>query len=303
MGITWIDLLGAFGGGLFGAAIGGLPAFIFTGFTLLVGIGLALSGAVTFDFSGSIAFGPVLAPPVAFGGGVAAAAYAARRGILKSGKDITSGLAGLNAPDVLLVGGLFGLLGFAVMKILTYLVNGALDAGGLTVILSAIAVRLIFGTTGFFGTPTEEAAKRGRFVPGGDQVWVPYQQDWLQVSVIGLGAGLMSSWAALAVAAADPDLAGIGTLIGFGISAASLIFMQAGFNVPVTHHMTLVAATAASASGSLLVGALFGVIAAIVGECASRLMLIHGDTHIDPPANAIWILTLLITILNRIGII
>lgn len=301
MGITWVDLLGAFGGGLLGAAVGGLPAFILTGFTLLAGIALTLAGD-TFDFSGNIALGPFLAPPVAFGGGVAAAAYAGRKQKLKSGKDITSGLAGLNDPSVLLVGGIFGLLGFLVMKVLGYYLDSALDVGALTAALSAVAVRLLFGTTGLFGTLTKEAAERGRFTPGGDQVWVPYQQDWLQASVIGLGVGLVSAWAALAVAAANPANAGAGTLIGFGVSAVSLVFLQAGYNVPIVHHMSLVAATAAVASGSLLVGGLFGVIAAVVGEFFSRLMLIHGDTHIDPPANAIWSMTLLITLLIRMGV-
>ena len=39
----FLTLLVAAGGGLFGAAIGGLHAFIFTGFVVLVGMAIVLS--------------------------------------------------------------------------------------------------------------------------------------------------------------------------------------------------------------------------------------------------------------------
>ncbi len=53
--------------------------------------------------------------------------------------------------------------------------------------------------------------------------------------------------------------------------------------------MTIVAAYAAVTMGSILVGAIFGVVAGLIGEACSRLFLVHGDSHIYPPANAIWI--------------
>jgi hypothetical protein len=58
-----------------------------------------------------VAFGPVFGPHIAFAGGVAAAAYAARRGELDDGADIITPLAGLATLDVLLVGGVFGAAG------------------------------------------------------------------------------------------------------------------------------------------------------------------------------------------------
>jgi hypothetical protein len=39
--------------------------------------------------------------------------------------------------------------------------------------------------------------------------------------------------------------------------------------------------------GSLILGALAGLAGALVGELAARAFLIHGDTHIAPPAIAI----------------
>jgi hypothetical protein len=63
--------------------------------------------------------------------------------------------------------------------------------------------------------------------------------------------------------------------------------------------MTLPAAVAAgfvvAAGGSALtavaVGALCGALGALVGELCARLFLIHADTHVDPPALAIALMT------------
>jgi len=301
MAFNWMELVAAFAGGLFGAAIGALPAFIFTGIAVLVGAAAALGGG-SIDFLGNIAFGPVFGPHISFAGGVAAAAYAARKDQLSSAKDLGTGLAGLGNPGVLAVGGLFGIGGYLLQKVLGLYLTGYTDTVGLTVVLSAITARLLFGKSGVFGKLSAEAAKRGRFNPGGAEVWAPWQQEWLQVSTLGLGVGLMSAWIVLQFTALDPKLAGIGGVVGFGISATSLLFLQVGVKVPVTHHITLIAALAASLSGNLLIGGLFGLIAAIVGECSSRLMLIHGDTHIDPPANAIWSMTLVVMLLDKVGI-
>lgn len=286
----------AFGGGAFGAAIGALPAFVFTGIAVLVGVAAALAGA-DFDFIGTIAFGPVFGPHIAFAGGVAAAAFAARRGKLSGGRDIATGLMGLGDPIVLVVGGLFGILGLVVVALLNHVLQGITDTVALTVVLSALLARLAFGTTGIFGTLTEEARRRGRFRPGGGQVWLAYQQEWPQVIMIGLAAGLVASFITVELGQAAPQLAGLGPVLAFGISAASLVFLQVKVTVPVTHHITLIAGLAALHSGSIWIGALFGVLAAVLGELSSRLMLIHGDTHIDPPANAIWIATLLIVLI------
>ena len=89
------------------------------------------------------------------------------------------------------------------------------------------------------------------------------------------------------------------TTLTFGISAVSLLLLQFGLNGPVTHHMTLPAAVAAAAVvgaggpaiGALLAAVAAGVLGAVLGEVTSRLFLIHGDTHVDPPAFAIFMVT------------
>lgn len=117
-------------------------------------------------------------------------------------------------------------------------------------------------------------------------------------AVLGLGAGLVSAWAAIALSTAYPEAHGA-IFLGFGVSAISLLFLTVGINVPVTHHITLIAALGASTflgvTGSplsaTLIGAGFGILAALVGEGFARFWLIRGDTHIDPPASTIWPMT------------
>lgn len=301
-------LLCAFAGGLFAAAIGGLPAFVFTGFMVLAGVAAGLGGS-HFDFLTNVAFGPIFGPHISFAGGAAAAAFAFRRGDLENGRDIAAPLAGVNDPLTLIVGGLFGVGGYVFQQLLVGVgVASYTDSIAFTVVVSAIVARLAFGRTGLFGDfrSDPEAEARGRFVPGGERVWVDYQQGFFQVVVLGIGAGLLSSYLVTAFNAADPKYTPLATVLTFGISAASLIFLEFGFSVPVTHHMSLPAGVAATtvltAGGTPLVAMLLGLVAgiggALVGELGSRLFLIHGDTHIDPPAFAIFIMTSIVIFAN-----
>ena len=67
------------------------------------------------DFLTFVAFGPVFGPHIAFAGGVAAAAYAARdgQGRRRQGHRRAAHLAS-KGPDVLLVGAGFGMFGYIV---------------------------------------------------------------------------------------------------------------------------------------------------------------------------------------------
>lgn len=272
----------AFGGGVFGAAVGTLPAFIFCGFAVLAGVAAQASGGGT-GLLDHVAFGPFLGPHIAFAGGAAATAYASRRGLLPTGRDVSLSLTGLERTDVLLVGGLFGTLG-ALMEAGW----GALgwrdwtDTIALTVVVSAVIARLAFGQSGLFAA---RIAKENDF-------WLAWQRRPDQLIVIGLGAGLPSAWAALQLGENG------GGLVGFGIAAASLMFLYTGAKMPVTHHIALPAAAAALAFNSLAAGAIAGVVGAFLGEAAARLLLQGGDTHIDPPAAAIAPSILLIRLLS-----
>ncbi|MBM3766338.1 MAG: hypothetical protein FJW32_13195 [Acidobacteria bacterium] len=271
MNIDWSLLPVAFAGGALGAALGANVAFIFTGFLVMIGVAIAAGGGGR-DFIGNVAFGPLFGPHISFAGGVAAAAFAAKRGKHETGRDIGKGLAGLNAPDVLLAGGAFGVVGFLIQSLLA---AAPTDSIALTVFLSAVIVRLVFGSSGLF-----PKAHTG----GG---WLPYQRDWPQLIALGATLGLGSAWL-LKMLGADRG----GDVLGFGVAAASLTFLQSGTSVPVWHHIALPAAIASTTfGGNIYAGAAGGAAGAIVGEIYSRVFHANGDTHIDPPACAIFTLT------------
>lgn len=80
-----LALIAAFGGGIIGAYMGALPAFIMTGIYALVGGVLTAAGVGGDVAVNYLAFGSFVGPHIAFAGGVAAAGYAGRKGKLASG--------------------------------------------------------------------------------------------------------------------------------------------------------------------------------------------------------------------------
>ncbi|RBI64035.1 hypothetical protein DMJ13_05920 [halophilic archaeon] len=364
--MAWSDLwalemlLAAFAGGAFGAALGALPAFIFTGFMVVAGeaanvVGKAVAGTsagtaselAAVGITGSIAFGPPFSPAISFAGGVAAAAYASKKGYMESGfdyhnaKDIAFALG--TKPDVLAVGGAFGVLGYW-FTVVSSTLGMPYDPIAMGVVLSAFAHRLVFGydligdtSTGLLNMkPFEEGNRRvigetataedggndpaadggteeGRFVV---EPWLPHQYEWANVATIGLVVGVLAAF--IAYETGSPFLA-------FGISAASLLFLNCGVeNIPVTHHISLPASTAALALApagvavsqvppaevaaavpllpALVVGGVFGVVSALAGEVVQRVFYAHADTHLDPPAAAIVVGTFLVAVLAAVGV-
>jgi hypothetical protein len=320
-------LLVAAAGGAFGASIGALPAFALTGVAVIAGEVLALAGGPT-TITSTVAFGPVLGPHVAFGGGAAAAAYTARKepsfapGFdYHPAKEITRGLG--TRPDVLGVGAAFGVVGGAATAGLRA-VAAPVDPVAAGVVLSAFAHRVALGYHPV-GTPVDGWFDMSPFERG-DRVaadgagaadrpavepWLPHQYRWRDVTAIGLSGGALGGY--VAHVTGSPFLA-------FGVSAASLGFLAAGVTeVPVTHHVTLPASTAvvalagagARAPGSggpsalvaVGVGAAFGWLGAVVGEGLQRLLYAHADTHLDPPAASIVVTSLTVAVLAATGVL
>lgn len=286
-----VSILVAFAGGIFGAAVGALGAFVILGFLIIAGVAAQATGADLLSIPLGAAFGPHVG---GFAAGVAAAAYAAKKGKLEAGgKDIVTAMMGLNSPDVLLVGGIFGIVGYLINWVFNLVGFAWTDTVALTVVVSAIIARVLWGN-GVFGKVADGVK---RYAPPAGSEWLPWQSNIQQRLLIGVGAGFLSAYIALLVGAENG-----GAVLGFAVSAISLLPLAFGIQVPVTHHITLVAAVAATASGSLIWGLLFGVAAAIVGEYMADTFLVHGDTHIDPPACTIAALTTVSLIFGYIGI-
>ena len=291
--MDWAALVASFGGGIWGAAIGAVPAFIFTGLLALVGAVAALSGG---NEVLQIAFGPLFGPHVSFGGGVAAAAFAGSRGVLPTGRDIGTPLMGLKRVDVLIVGGVFGTIGYLVNEGLVWTgVAKWTDTIALTVILSDIAARFLFGKTFLLGSPAAPTSRR--FRPDDSATWLPWQQDWQHVAIISVAVALLSAYLPGRV------LPRAGDAFAFGIAVVVLVFLVFGRKVPVTHHIALPAAAAVIHGAGFVGGVACGVLGGFIGEAASRALLIHGDTHIDPPAVGIAAVVLVLRIAAAVGLI
>jgi hypothetical protein len=305
--------IASFAGGAFGAAIGALPAFIFTGFMVIAGqatASLGLDGAgegaslTASGFTGYLGFGPVFGPHISFAAGAAAAAYAAKKGYIDDGKNILWA-AGTNNLDVLLVGGIFGILGL-VGTGLGRTVGIPTDNIALMVFVSALIHRVAFGYSVIGEVTGDGLFDIGPWERDEDEapgIWLPWQYQWSGVTFLGIIGGILGAAAFQATGSA---------LIGFGISAASLVFLQCGVdNIPVTHHITLpgaVGALGAQAAGYspsvvLIFGALFGAFGALSGEVCNRVFYMHGETHVDPPAFGIAASGFLSAILTFVGVL
>lgn len=333
-------LLAAFAGGAFGSAIGALPAFIFTGFMVMAGETAAILQGDMLEFltaeggfansdsiTAALGFGPVFGPHISFAAGTAASAFAAKRGYMNTGfayheaKNIAYALG--PKPDVMFIGGLFGILGYWIATLSSALAL-PWDPIAMAVVLSAVAHRLVFqypligdskggllnmkpfgaNDRRVIGEPAadDEDPKEGRFTV---EPWLPHQYKWGHVSMLGLTVGILAAFITYKTGS---------VFLPFGISAATLLFLNCGVsNIPVTHHISLVASTSivAVTAGEyaesslylmLLIGGLFGIISALSGEWIQRVFYAHSDTHLDPPAAAIVIGTFLIAILAMTGI-
>ena len=344
LGLTlevWVlFVVAAAAGGAFGAAIGALPALSISG--LLVVIGEATGDGLSAVLTGALptgqqlptltGLGPVFGPQVAFAGGIAAAAYASRKGYMDTdfeyyeAKNIARPLGA--RPDVLTVGAAFGVFGVVVWRVVSA-VGLPIDPIFTAVALSAIVHRLVLGFP-LLGTPTDggwldmsafrrenvaTAAMGGEVLSGGGdrarhgdrltvEPWLPHQYEWGSVVAIGLVGGVIGAYLALSTGS---------LFLAFGISAASLLFLSMGLlDVPVTHHVTLPASLAALAfiAGgaqslplALVVGTIFGLVSALVAEGTQRIFYAHADTHFDAAAVGILVTTLLVGLLIEAGLL
>lgn len=317
-------LLAAAAGGAFGASVGALPSFVFTGFVVLLGEGLAaLSGEGT-EFTelgganlasgvtGTIGFGPVTGPHVAFAGGVAATAYAGWRYEEMApedweyhfGKDILYAFG--TKPDILAVGAIVGVLGMLIARF-TGALELPVDGIALAVFATAVIARVPFDYPivgdpvrgGWFDMgPFEREERRddgsGRLAV---EPWLPQQYTWSGVTAIGLVGGALGGWTWIMTGS---------IFMAYGISAASLLFLNLGVEkFPVTHHITLggstfaiVAAGATSSELTVMLAAIAGgVVGSLLAEVTQRIFYAHSGTHVDPPAMSITIYTLAIGLL------
>lgn len=296
-GINPLMLVAAFGGGAFGAAIGGVPAFILTGIFAIAGACMGFAGLDAAGFvTGHLAFGSFFGPHLSFAAAAAAAAYAKKAGKLENGADIVTPLSSLNDPMTLVVGGIFGVVGYLFKELLVAnLFNGTIsprlvtDNPGFTVFCLGIAARLIFGGQLRTGTAVKSEGAA-----------------WTNCLVIGATYSLMvgGMFAGLVTLFPDFEAAIMGNyaVLVFGIAAVGLVWATMGLPFYGCHHITIMSANAAvgcyahthNAWAAVIAAVVIGVLAAIINDVETAMINSGTDSHIDGPATAIFILTFVV---------
>lgn len=290
--------------------------------------GVAIPPLDAAGMTGTVGFG-VLGPHVAFAGGVAAAATLGRREVLDSSfeyhqaKCLTAPL--YDRPRALVVGGVFGLFGVFLAGLVATLAI-PLDPVALAVVVSALVHRLVFGypliarrrTTpnglldmspydaddrwGDGGYETQQGIAGRRVV----EVWQPSYYALSTVVALGIAAGLVS--AAIGFVFESAFLA-----FGLALAALGLVYVDDAVSVdlseiPALYHVALPASIATLAMGTgepavaLAVGTVFGLVGALVGELAQRVVYAHADTHFDPGFLSLLVTSLLVGGLVAAGV-
>jgi hypothetical protein len=282
-----LDAIFSFLGGVLGAVVGGLNAFILCGLSLLVGTIINLISAHP-STANIIAWGPFLGPHVAFAGGVAGAAYAASVGKLSSGRDVVTRMVRLNSPMIYLVGGVFGVAGYVLKVSADVLptVNGVpwMNSIAFSIAVNGIIVRILFGRSGLFNS------FRSPYVS-----WQPWKFGNNVFLIVAAGLAVVSA----SVVHRFPSLLGI----MFGACSLCLILLYLKMKIPIVLHVAWAAEFVSFLSGDIGWGVAFGIFTAVVGEICAYLFLVDGDTHIDPPAMSLAIVFSVYPIILKAGFI
>ncbi len=309
-------LLICFGGGIVGAALGGLLSFIICALIVLGGCLVTLQGGSDYLLL-QVGLGSIFGPHVGgFAAGVAASTYAA--GIRKNhptgaAKDILSPLMG-TSWDVLLVGGVFALFGHLFVTLFGPLpIVKDFDVLGLTVAVSAMVARLLFQKEMPWGNPASIKEHGYLGTNNFTLSWIPWALPLPKLMVFSLGGGLLSTalaasaQSAMAPLVADGSISPTGAVVvplifGWAVAGVSLIGLQLGTGsvqqMPAWHCQSILAALAFLHFGSVPLAALVAVLAGLLQELMARMFWNHGSNHIDPPACAITIGTFILNSLK-----
>lgn len=310
-------LLICFGGGILGAALGGLFAFILCGLIVLIGCLVVLGGGSDFVLM-QIGLGPVFGPHVGgFASGVVAVTYAAgvkKNLVTESAKDILSPLTN-TSWDVLIVGGVSAVIGHVLLQGLAMVpVIKMFDCIALSVVISCFWSRLVFLKEAPWGSM--ESIKKYAYLKTNNYAisWVPWMAVTSRLVVFSLGVGIFSGTLAMLCQGVLDPMAAQGTIsatgafvvpliLSWAFAAISLIALELGTGeiqkFPVWHCQSILAALAYLYFGNIALAGLVGLLAGLLQELMARMFYNHGNNHVDPPACAIAIGTFFLNIVHK----
>jgi len=292
-----VDLVASFVAGIASAGFGGVQFFIICAGTCLLG---ALTNTVTSGF----AFSPLLNPASAFVAAAVASGYANYKGYNGGGHGPASSLMALQKPDVLLIGGVAGVLGWIVNWAigLTGLGNSGLDTVAVTVVIVPLIFKIIFQKTPVGVVPEEDKALGGRFSPLGGRGWYAGMRRGIDKAIWPAAYGAFIAIGMVLLLQNGSPMAGF---LGFGFGGFVLVFPT----VPAQHFIGCAVCTAlgfvpglADNPNALLIatayGFGFGALAANLADLSADVFYRYGYVHIDIPAGSIAMSTLIITLLK-----
>jgi hypothetical protein len=266
----------AFFVGIVGCIFGGTQTFIVTGFVGLFIYALQAVG-ISNAFLSETLMNTVFLPAIIFNAASVSTAYAAKHYDIE-GWDVNHSLLFTHDPIVSLMGGLGGVIGYIVFAFARGIGLPA-DQGSFSVILVGVLTRLLLGN-GHWVNPNATAYYKKE----GVRYWI-----FQLVNALGI-CGLT----AMVLEQMDPAFYNI----VFNISAALILlsgFDQQRRTYPTTHHETLVVAYAMAATGgNVVLSMVFGLISNLIYLLFARYFNENCDTHIDPPAAAIEICSLIL---------
>lgn len=295
-----ITVLTAFASGVLGAALGAMPSVIMCGFAVCIGMVGAVSGS-GFDWLNGMAFGMFLGPQVSFAPACVAAAYAKKKGYIESSKDIFRPLMSLKKADVLVVGGIFAVLGWYINVGISTILPSKIDTVAATIVVVSMLGRVIFGNNGIKAIIGDVPGQKTRFNPNNSDAWLEYQTGGgFQLILIGTCVGCISAYLVQliceqAVKTGNDSLLAVAAMPVWGVAIVCCLVLAAGCNIPVFHHIGLVSGYAAKMAflgggtdGScVLWGIAFGLAAAYTGDWLAKLFTVYGEGYVDPPSMSI----------------
>jgi hypothetical protein len=291
-----VTVLAAFSSGVFGSSIGAIASIVMCAVFALVGIAANAAGS-SVDMVSNVAFGILLGPQVSFAPACCALAYAWKKGYIENSKDIFKPLISLRHTDVLLIGGIFGVIGWYFNILLENTVGSKIDCVALSVTIISIMGKWLFG-----GSPIGETPKGYKRFDVGSECWLPWQTmgNDFNLMVLGIAVSIISAETVLyickiAVESGNTILISESGLLVWSLGLILLLFLTTGNNVPVFHHIGLCASMTARViflkGGNELEVVLWataiGVLTAYVGDWLGRIFDVHGEGYVDPPTAAI----------------
>ena len=290
------DLVASFVAGLAAAGFGGVQFFIICAGTCLFG---ALLGVDTTGF----AFSPLLNPASTFLAAAVAAGYANYKGYNGGGNGPAASLMALQKPDVLLLGGVAGVIGWAANWAVSQIGLGGLDTIAVVVVLVPLLFKVIFQKTALGVVPDEDKAIGGRFSPLGGRGWYAGMRRGIDKAIWPAAYGAFIGVGMVLLLQAGSPIAGV---LGFGFGGFVLLFPT----VPAQHFIGCAVCTAlgfvpnlATNPDAILIAVVhgfgWGALAANLADLSSDLFFRYGYVHIDIPAGSIAMSTLIIALLGK----